>query len=124
MNVNSVNGLSFSQQVSVGVKTNMTVEQAEVKKAVQVAVTPGHYEKGDVTVSEKYLADAIERANKAIEGVNREFKISIHEETNAIMVKVIDKETKEVIREIPPEKILNLVAKLWELCGIIVDEKW
>jgi len=39
------------------------------------------------------------------------------------MIKVINSETDEVIREIPPEKILDLIAKLWELAGIIVDEK-
>ena len=39
------------------------------------------------------------------------------------MVKVINSETNEVIREIPPEKILDLVAKMWELAGILVDER-
>jgi flagellar protein FlaG len=29
----------------------------------------------------------------------------------------------EVIREIPPEKILDMVAKMMELAGILVDEK-
>lgn len=39
------------------------------------------------------------------------------------MVKVVNTETDEVIREIPPEKILDMVAKMWELAGIMVDEK-
>ena len=39
------------------------------------------------------------------------------------MVKVIDAETNEVIREIPPEKILDLVATIWEMMGLIIDEK-
>jgi flagellar protein FlaG len=39
------------------------------------------------------------------------------------MVKVMDKEDGKVIREIPPEKTLDLVAKLWELAGILVDER-
>ncbi|HHY78507.1 MAG TPA: flagellar protein FlaG, partial [Clostridiales bacterium] len=51
------------------------------------------------------------------------FEYSIHEATKQIMVKVIDKETDEVIREIPPEKILNMVAKMWEIAGLIVDER-
>jgi len=28
-----------------------------------------------------------------------------------------------MIREIPPEKILDLVAKMWEMAGILIDEK-
>ncbi len=39
------------------------------------------------------------------------------------MVKVIDVTTDEIIREIPPEKILDLVAAIWEVSGIIVDER-
>jgi flagellar protein FlaG len=39
------------------------------------------------------------------------------------MVKVIDNETQEVIQEIPPEKILDMVAKMWEVAGILVDER-
>ena len=39
------------------------------------------------------------------------------------MVKVIDKDTDEIIREIPSEKVLDMVAKMWELNGLLVDEK-
>lgn len=74
-------------------------------------------------VSEDDIMRAVRQANKALEETNRRFEYSIHEQTNTIMVKVIDTQTNEVIREIPPEKILNLIAKLWELAGIIVDEK-
>lgn len=77
----------------------------------------------DKNVFEDDIMRAIKQANKALEGTNRRFEYSVHEQTNTIMVKVIDTETNEVIREIPPEKILNLIAKLWELAGIIVDEK-
>jgi flagellar protein FlaG len=39
------------------------------------------------------------------------------------MVKVLDKDTGKVVREIPPEKILDMVAKFMEKAGIIVDER-
>ena len=39
------------------------------------------------------------------------------------MIKVINKQTQEVIREIPPEKILDIVANLWKIAGLIIDEK-
>ena len=73
------------------------------------------------TIGELELIEAIERANKTLMGINTNFKFSIHEDTKAIMVKVINSETQEVIREIPPEKILDMVAKMWELAGLIVD---
>lgn len=77
----------------------------------------------NLTMSEKIIIDTIEKANKAAEGVKTSFQFSIHKQTHQIMVKILNKETKEVIREIPPEKILDMVAKMWEMAGIIVDEK-
>lgn len=75
------------------------------------------------TVGEQALLKAIERANKMVEGANRVFEYSIHDKTNVIMVKVLNSETNEVIREIPPEKILDVIAQIWEMTGIIVDER-
>ncbi|MBZ4668938.1 MAG: flagellar protein FlaG [Defluviitaleaceae bacterium] len=75
------------------------------------------------TIVEKTVIEAIEKANKKLSGVMAEFEFSIHEQTKQIMVRVINKDTKEVIREIPPEKTLDMVAHLWEMAGIIVDEK-
>ena len=38
-------------------------------------------------------------------------------------IKIIDKDTKEVIKEVPPEKTLDMIAKVWELAGILIDER-
>lgn len=81
------------------------------------------FERNTLPISEKVVIDAIEKANKAISGANRKFEFSIHEKTKEIMVKVIDSDTNQVIREIPPEKILDMVAKMWEMVGLIVDER-
>ncbi|MCR4435053.1 MAG: flagellar protein FlaG [Clostridiales bacterium] len=81
------------------------------------------YEKRELPIAERVVIDAIEKANKAISGGNRRFEFSIHEKTKQIMIKVIDSDTNEVIREIPPEKTLDMVARLWEMAGIIVDER-
>ena len=75
------------------------------------------------TMQEKLIIDAIERANQKVMGPNKEFEFAIHKETKQIMVKVLDSDTKEVIREIPPEKVLDAVAQMCELAGLFVDEK-
>ncbi|WP_227767271.1 flagellar protein FlaG [Zhaonella formicivorans] len=80
-------------------------------------------QKAERQISEKDVITAIEKANKALKAHYTTFEFSIHEKTKEIMVKVIDKETGELIREIPPEKILDAVAKMWELAGLLVDEK-
>lgn len=81
------------------------------------------YEKKEQSIPEYLIIDAIEKANKAISISNRRFEYSIHEKTREIMVKVIDADTDEIIREIPPEKVLDMVARMWEMAGLIVDER-
>lgn len=75
------------------------------------------------TLQEKTVAEAIEKVNKKIEGEPREFQFSIHEETKQITVKIINTETKELIKEIPPEKILDMIAAMWDHAGLFIDEK-
>lgn len=67
------------------------------------------------------LKKAIEQINK--KAANSEAVFGIHEATNRVTIKIVDKTTKEVIKEFPPEKTLDMIAKAWELAGIMVDEK-
>lgn len=64
---------------------------------------------------------AVEQINKKMQ--NSEALFGIHEKTNRVMIKIVDKETKEVIKELPPEKTLDMIAKAWEMAGLLVDEK-
>ncbi|MBR1743279.1 MAG: flagellar protein FlaG [Lachnospiraceae bacterium] len=48
---------------------------------------------------------------------------SYDEEAKRISIKVYDDETDELIREVPPEKSLEALKKIWEIAGIIIDEK-
>lgn len=82
-----------------------------------------NYDKDNMPVSERVVIEAIQKANKAISGGNRRFEFSIHEKTNEIVVKVFDSDTNELIREIPNEKVLDMVAKICEMAGILVDER-
>ena len=69
-----------------------------------------------------------EKIKKAIEKMNAqlpnsEVKFGIHEKTDRVTIKLVDKDTKEVIKEFPPEKTLDMIAKCMELAGVLVDEK-
>ena len=71
---------------------------------------------------EKVIAD-LQKAIRAIQGPQKAFEISMHEQTHTIMIKVLDKESGDLIREVPPEKILDLAARMMEITGLIIDEK-
>ena len=67
------------------------------------------------------LKEAISKINSA-QG-NAEAVFGIHEGTNRVMIKMVDKETKKVIKEFPPDETLDMIARMWEIAGIMVDEK-
>lgn len=64
---------------------------------------------------------AIEEINKRAN--NSEAIFGIHDATNRVTIKIVDKETKEVLKEYPPEQTLDMIAKVWEMAGLMVDEK-
>ena len=67
--------------------------------------------------------DEIGEINQKIRPTNTQCEFKYHEKTNRISLTVRDRVTDEVIREIPPEKTLDMIAKTLELAGILVDEK-
>lgn len=77
----------------------------------------------NVAPGDEHLIKAIDKAIKALQGPTTTLEMSVHEKTHQILVKVLNKETGELIREIPPEKTLDLVAKMMEIAGIVIDQK-
>ena len=73
--------------------------------------------------TDQQIKDAISQVNDKLKPHRTRCEFSYHEETKRISIKVLDKETDEVIREIPPEQTLEMVQKAWELAGFLVDEK-
>ncbi len=114
-----------NEAVTMVLDTRLPAKDVQSKQPAEGYNVPlaAELEENDYKLTDKAVLDAVDRVNRAISGTNRQFKFSVHEKTNRIMVKVIDTETKEVIREIPPEKILDMVGQMWEMAGILVDER-
>ncbi|HKM03216.1 MAG TPA: flagellar protein FlaG [Lachnospiraceae bacterium] len=95
-------------------------------KNLAVSSTDGKSE--DQGIETKDQQPTTDQLRKAIEHINKntnnsEVLFGIHEGTNRITIKIVDRTTKELIKELPPEKTLDMIAKAWELAGILVDEK-
>jgi flagellar protein FlaG len=50
-------------------------------------------------------------------------RFSKHNDSGRTIIKVLDKENDQVIREIPAEDVLNLAAKMEEMIGILFDKE-
>lgn len=101
-------------------------QTADRKPTVQNFFTEKDQE--DKDLSEEKDAKQGTQLKKAVNDLNKQMKNSeaifgIHDKTNRVTIKIIDKTTKEVIKEYPPEETLDMIAKVWEIAGILVDEK-
>ena len=102
-------------------------EVAAVKKPTTV-VSAEKQPSGDASYAQNQQEMSQEKIKKAIETINKqlshtECQYGFHEKTNRVTIKIVDKETDKVIKEFPPEETLEMIAKAWELAGILVDEK-
>lgn len=71
---------------------------------------------------EEDLGKAVEQANETMETYGTELRFSIHKGSGEVMVKVINAKDNSVVREIPPERILDMVASVKKMLGIIIDK--
>ena len=74
-------------------------------------------------LSESMLKSTLSSMEERVNIFFHHLEYSLHEDSGQYFVKVVDNKTEEVIREIPPEKLLDIYASLMEMVGIFVDER-
>ena len=114
MDINGVsNSVTGVQPVRITVETERAVtENFEMTSNME---NEGH--------SEEDIKKAVDKFNKVAEDDEIYAKYEMHDKFKQIMIKIIDKGTDEVLLEVPPKKILDMVAKMCEMVGILVDKK-
>ena len=127
-------GLSTSQPAPAPVSPadsgveNITTDAVPVADANAVAKAADTFLNQDKDEDQKQKAASQKQIESAVSDINKhaygtEAVFGIHDKTNRVTIKIVDKETRKVIKEYPPEKTLDLIAKVWEMAGILVDEK-
>lgn len=103
------------------------VKKGENSKTLTKRLTP---EKGSkesqaptTFVNLTELEDKVDGLNRMLEANFTNLKFNVHETLDRIYVQVLDRNTEEIIREIPPEKFLDMIASMLEFVGLIVDER-
>ena len=96
-------------------------KQADVVKSQQTDNT-GNNQTSDNSEKNAATMKDMSEINKIINR-NTVAEFGYNEPTNRITIKIKDRDTDEVIKEIPSEKALKMLEKAWEIAGILVDEK-
>ncbi len=113
-----------------GKQAFMTVSQKNGSKQVQVenqtdALQDNHIYRDDKIEEklEKRVEETVKDMNDIVEKVREGLKFKLHDKTDRLMVQVINTKTMEIIKELPPEEVLDLSARIQEMVGILIDEK-
>lgn len=142
MAIEAIKGAGMTYQGSSASAEIRQEAAAKVEKA-DVAITSNDLAKETTAINTKdisgeggqgapnqqaHLANQQAQIKKAVEDINKKANNSeaifgVHEGTNRVTIKIVDKKTKEVIKEFPPDKTLDMIAKVWEMAGLMVDEK-
>ena len=136
---NSRNYVDVVKPVTKAPQTQVKAAEETVKKAPSPSQTPAatmnlsvatepksadnlNQKEEENTMSSK-IKDAVDKVNKKIVPSKTRCEFSYHEDTNRISIKVIDQNTEETIKEIPAEETLDMLARIWEFSGLLVDER-
>lgn len=127
--VNVPKTVTQTKESSVETQSSTAQEAAQVDNTVSVVAEGQSKSNANGNSNEQQQQPSNEQLRRAVEQLNKnmvahsEAVFGIHEGTNRVTIKIVDKDTKEVLKELPPEKTLDMIAKVWEMAGILVDER-
>lgn len=127
----SASDVKAESQAKVETASNAAASDDLMKKTIQIDTKETNKNGKDgnrddsqaqQTISENsQIRKAVDEINKKAH--NSEAVFGIHDATNRVTIKIVDKDTKKVLKEYPPEKTLDMIAKVWEMAGLLVDKK-
>lgn len=95
----------------------------EVYKGESTKVQINLESKKDESFTKRDVDKAVSKLNKFLEDDNAYAEYKVHDKFGDVMIKIIDSKTKEILMEVPPKKVLDMVAKLCEMAGVVFDKK-
>lgn len=104
--------------------SNITKQSSNKNTTITEATTKQAFEEVEKNEANKEkLQQAVESLNKFIGTDHTASKFVFHEGLDRYFVQVVDSDTEEVVKEIPPRKLLDAFYEMQKLVGMIVDKK-
>lgn len=95
---------------------------ASLAKPVETATQQAVQATSSAPLDEE-VKEAVAKVNEMVSGMNRGLEFSVDEDTDIKIVKVVDTESREVIRQIPTEEVVQISKWLDKLQGILLREQ-
>ncbi|OAH54632.1 MULTISPECIES: flagellar protein FlaG [Bacillaceae] len=108
----------------VGESVSQTVMSvSQVKEGTKPAVPMQQVAERSVSMKEEELAKFAEQVNTFLQPTRTHVQFEYHDDLKEYYVVVVDDDSREVVREIPPKKMLDMYAAMTEFMGLLVDKK-
>jgi len=114
------NGAGLDAPAPVEVQSAAAVVQIQSQEPARSPVGTGAASERD---SGELLQLAVREVNTIMASHGRHLNIRMHEATGRRIVAVYDSASNEVVREIPPESVLDAHASMLELAGLFMDTR-
>jgi flagellar protein FlaG len=96
--------------------TNESVKQLQVQERQQKDINKE-------PVTKEKMEDIVRGMNEFLSASNTHLKFEFHDKLQEYYVTIVDDRSKEVIKEIPSKKVLDMFAAMTEFVGLMVDKK-
>ncbi|NLP37627.1 MAG: flagellar protein FlaG [Firmicutes bacterium] len=96
-------------------RTHRQADFAEPKKA--------ELKTQETAFTKEQLSLFAEKMNETFNELNLGFRFTLHEESERYIFQIVNRETGEVIKEIPPRRMLDLAVEIDKLIGLLFDDK-
>lgn len=93
------------------------------EKRTETTAKPATNPELEAAVSDEFVRKSIDRILMAIKSPETTIDRSVHDVTKQVIYKVRDKESGEIIRQFPEEKLVEAAARIIELTGMMIDKK-
>lgn len=104
---------------------NSNAQPVEVTKsaAAAVPVSASAVQAVSPATDAEQVKRAVKAINETVKAFTRDLEFTTDEDTKKTVVKVVDVNTREVVRQIPSEEVLNIAKALDKLQGLIIRQK-
>jgi flagellar protein FlaG len=115
-------GMIKSVQPSVA-QTHPTAPAGRAEKDVRVVDgSDAATQAAEAANEQETIDDVVSDLNNLVRDLHRELQFSVDVDSGSTVIKVVDRQTEEVVRQIPSEELMNLRKRLEEAAGVFFED--
>lgn len=119
---------SVGNQLPPGSPSSERIPGAVVPQAFKSAAPPQTdnpvtpLSKAQQTANREQVTKAVENINRIIQVASQNLEFSVDHDAHQVIVKVVDQQTKQVLRQIPTEEVIEIAKSLDKLQGLLIKQ--